>query len=91
MSIGRNIYNNGHGTEFIDWKCIYCCAVALFSCNRGKMWFCDRCHNEGGKVLRDCKGKNCPLKIHHPPASKECKKSTFLLGCSICRSEHLEE
>ena len=96
MSIGRNICNNGHGTEFIDWKCMYCCSVALFSCSGGKMWFCDRCHSDAknvtcGRNLRDCKGVNCPLKIHHPPASVDSKKSAFPLGCSICRSEHLKE
>ena len=91
MSIGSNICNNGHGAEFIDWKCMYCCSVALFSCHAGKLWFCDRCHNEGGKKIRDCNGINCPLKIHHPPASKDVNKSAFPLGCSLCRSEHLEE
>ena len=90
MSIGRNICTNGHGTELIDLKCMYCCAVALFYC-KGKHWFCDRYHNEGGKKLRDCKGVNFPLKIHHPPAGYDIKKSAFPLGCSICRSEHLKE
>ena len=27
----------------------------------------------------------------HPPADKDYKKSTFALGCSICRSENLEK
>ena len=89
MSIGSNICRNGHGAEFIDWKCMFCCSVALFNCG-GKMWFCDRCHDEGGRKLRDCKGINCPLKVHHPPADRDVKKSGFPLGCSLCRSEHLE-
>lgn len=89
MSIGSNICRNGHGAEFIDWKCMFCCSVALFNCG-GKMWFCDRCHDEGGRILRDCKGINCPLKVHHPPADRDVKKSGFPLGCSLCRSEHLE-
>jgi len=29
-SIGSNVCKNGHGAEFIDWKCMYCCSVALF-------------------------------------------------------------
>ena len=32
MSVGSNICNNGHGAEFIDWKCMYCCSVAVFFC-----------------------------------------------------------
>ena len=91
MSIGSNICKNGHGPEYIDWKCMFCCSVALFNCNGGGLWFCDRCHNEGGKVIRDCGGKNCPLKLPHPPASNDFKKSAFPLGCSLCRSDHLVE
>ena len=90
MSVGSNICRNGHGADFMDWKCMYCCSVALFNCG-GTRWFCDRCHNEGGRTLRDCKGTNCPLKIHHPPAGNDFKKSAFALGCSICRSEHLKQ
>ena len=41
--------------------------------------------------VQDCFGKNCPLKIPHPRAGHDIKKSAFPLGCSICRSEHLEE
>ena len=89
-SIGSNICKNGHGADFIDWKCMYCCSVALFSCG-GANWFCDRCHNEGGKTIRDCMGKNCPLHMPHPRAGGDAKKSAFPLGCSICRSEHLTE
>ena len=94
MSIGANICRNGHGAEFIDWKCMYCCRVALFSCCGGTKWFCDPCHRDPYKAMRNpknCNGKNCPLKIPHPPASNNFKKSAFPLGCSICRSEHLEE
>ena len=93
MSIGSNICNNGHGTDFIDWKCIFCCSVALFLCG-GVTWFCDRCHNEAiarKQKVRDCFGKNCPLKVPHPRANKDAKKSSFPLGCSLCRSEHLED
>ena len=90
MSFGSNICTKGHGAECIDWKCMYCCSVALFNCH-GKYFFCDRCHNECGRKIRDCKGKNCPLNTPHPPAGPDIKKSGFPLGCSICRSEHLEE
>ena len=90
MSIGSNICKKGHEAQYIDWKCMYCCSVALFNCG-GTRWYCNRCHNEGHPKLRDCNGKNCPLKIHHPPAGYDVKKSGFPLGCSLCRSEHLLE
>jgi len=91
MSMGSNICTKGHGSEFIDWKCMFCCSVALFFCGGVGWWFCDRCHSNGGKFIKDCKGKNCPLKVLHPPAGRDPKKSSFPLGCSLCRSEHLEE
>ena len=93
MSIGSNICKKGHGAEFIDWKCMYCCSIATFNCG-GVRWFCTPCHDDAGRAIRNpknCHGKNCPLKIPHPPASDDHRKSAFPLGCSICRSEHLEE
>ena len=91
--MGSAICNKGHDVEFIDWKCMYCCSVALFNCG-GAQWFCDRCHNEAiarKTRIRDCKGKNCPLGVLHPRPSRDAAKSAFPLGCSLCRSEHLEE
>ena len=32
-----------HGTEYIEYKCKYCCSVALWFC-WGKTHFCDHCH-----------------------------------------------
>jgi len=29
-----------HGNEFIDWKCMYCCSMAIFICVGGSMYFC---------------------------------------------------
>lgn len=75
---------------------MFCCSIALFNCG-GKVWFCDPCHNDAGRILsnprlyKDCKGKNCPLKVHHPPPGKNHMKSAFPLGCSLCRSEHLTQ
>ena len=90
MSIGSNICKKGHEAQYIDWKCIFCCSIALFFCG-GNRWFCDRCHSKTGQKVRDCGGKNCPLKIHHPPADADGRKSAFPLGCSLCRSDHLLE
>ena len=41
-----------HGNEFIDFKCKYCCSIALFFCCGGNEHFCTPCHNDamnGGK------------------------------------------
>ena len=80
-----------HAKSNIDWKCNFCCAVALFHCF-GTTYFCKRCHDEyPNNKIRDCGGTNCPLGLPHPPADKDYKKSTYALGCSICRSENLEK
>ena len=34
-----------HGSKEIDWKCMFCCSIALWHCF-GTTYFCDRCHNE---------------------------------------------
>ena len=49
MSIGSNICNKGHGPEAIDWKCMFCCSVALFNCS-GQHFYCDPCHQNPGKA-----------------------------------------
>jgi E3 ubiquitin-protein ligase MYCBP2 len=76
-----------HQEKFIDFKCRYCCSVALFFCF-GTHHFCDPCHKKAyelrkkaEKDLKQCKGKDkCPLKIDHPPNGKE-----YALGCGLCR------
>ena len=91
MSIGSNTCSvKEHGADFIDWKCMWCCSVALYCCG-GSLFFCDPCHNLGMRAkVQNCYGKNCPLKLPHPLAGPDPKKSAFPLGCSLCRSEHLE-
>ena len=83
-----------HGKNHIDWKCQYCCSVALFHCF-GTNYFCEPCHTEfcsrGGQVeLKCCGGKNCPLGVDHPPADIDYRKSVYPLGCGLCRTEKLE-
>lgn len=35
-----------HGNEFIDFKCMYCCSIALFVSEGGKQYDCQPCiHN----------------------------------------------
>ena len=86
-----------HGNEFIDFKCMYCCSVAMFICASGRYYFCQPCHNDimnGGKHKAQTKcigGADCPLGVYsHPEAGDDPKKAAFALGCSLCRSNHLE-
>jgi len=72
-----------HGFDNIDYKCRYCCSVALWFCG-GNTHYCDPCHNDAiARRLKhkDCNGVNCPLGVKHPPAGTE-----FALGCGLCRS-----
>lgn len=80
-----------HGTEYIEFKCKFCCGIAAFFCF-GTTHFCDPCHlrQERGDYLTrkplnqlpQCEGgAQCPLKISkHPKAGQE-----FALGCALCR------
>lgn len=80
---------NTHGTDFIEYKCRYCCSIAVFFCF-GTTHFCNACHSNPymqGVNLAKCPagplGKQldgeCPLKIQHPANGTE-----FCLGCGLC-------
>ena len=65
-----------HGNEYCDWKCMFCCSIALFYCVGGGLKFCTPCHNDamnGGKhkVQTQCTGgPKCPLGLKsHPMAN----------------------
>lgn len=38
-----------HGTDFLEYKCRYCCSVAVFFCF-GTTHFCNACHNDFQRV-----------------------------------------
>lgn len=88
-SVGAGIKNcQKHGDQYIDFKCKFCCSVALWFCH-GNTHYCDPCHRIAGRNNKhDCPGKNkkegCPLKVDHPPSGEE-----FALGCGLCRSSLL--
>lgn len=82
---------NKHGTDFIVWKCRYCCSPASFKCWNTHS-FCDSCHTRqsNGEYLSRmpssafpvCKNaQECPLKIRHDHCVEWC------LGCSMCKTE----
>ena len=61
-----------HGTSFIDWKCMYCCSIAVYVCS-GNRYFCEPCHSNAAiattRAPPKCMGgANCPLGVAHPPA-----------------------
>lgn len=35
-----------HGNEFCDFKCNYCCSIALYVCDNGKRLTCQPCFND---------------------------------------------
>ena len=87
-----------HGTDYLEYKCRYCCSVAVFFCF-GNTHFCNACHDDFQRVanvpkhslpqcpvgpkLRQLEGDECPLHVTHPPIGEE-----FALGCGICRNAH---
>ncbi|XP_074650729.1 E3 ubiquitin-protein ligase MYCBP2-like [Tubulanus polymorphus] len=87
-----------HGTDFLEYKCRYCCSVAVFFCF-GTTHFCNPCHDAFQRVTnipkselphcpagpkgKQLEGDECPLHVQHPPTGEE-----FALGCGVCRNAH---
>ncbi|KAL3880993.1 hypothetical protein ACJMK2_033194 [Sinanodonta woodiana] len=85
-----------HGTDYLEYKCRYCCSLATFYCF-GTTHFCDACHTNNtllthlpkdqlpkcpaGPVGKQMEGTACPLGIPHPPTGDE-----FALGCGLCNN-----
>ena len=76
-----------HGTDFIDFKCRFCCSIAVWFCV-GTTHYCDPCYR-ARRGPKPCKGEGlCDLKLDkmHPVNGTE-----FALGCSMCRSQVVAE
>lgn len=87
-----------HGADFLEYKCRYCCSVAVFFCF-GTTHFCAACHDDfqrvtslarselprcpAGPRLTQLTGDECPLHVQHPETGEE-----FALGCGVCRNAH---
>uniref|UniRef100_A0A914Z5E4 RCR-type E3 ubiquitin transferase n=1 Tax=Panagrolaimus superbus TaxID=310955 RepID=A0A914Z5E4_9BILA len=85
-----------HGVEYLEYKCRFCCSVAVYFCF-ASTHFCAGCHADFQRLmpmpkasLPQCpvgprcsqlEGEECPLKVKHPPTGEE-----FSLGCGICRN-----
>ena len=71
-----------HGSEYIQFKCRYCCKPAVWFC-WGTTHFCDNCHSVLPRPLPQCTGaEDCPLGISHPPNGQE-----YAVGCMQCLAE----
>ena len=80
-----------HGNEFTDFKCQYCCSIALYATENGNKFHCQPCFNDMMEkrlhVKTQCTGgPDCALGISSHPACP----TKFPLGCSLCRSEKME-
>jgi len=70
-----------HGTDYLEYKCRFCCSVAVFFCF-GTTHFCNACHDNFQRVINIPKielpqcpvgpkavrleGEECPLHVKHP-------------------------
>ncbi|XP_061382096.1 E3 ubiquitin-protein ligase MYCBP2 isoform X5 [Danaus plexippus] len=89
-----------HGADFLEYKCRYCCSVAVFFCF-GTSHFCNACHDDFQRVtniprhlLPQCPAG--PKGEQLPGSSEECPLHVqhpptgeeFALGCGVCRHAH---
>jgi hypothetical protein len=76
-----------HGTEFVEFKCRFCCAprVATFFCG-GTTHFCSECHKKGwGATAQPCNPRTCIFGGCHPAGAVN-GKDEYSLGCGLCRN-----
>jgi E3 ubiquitin-protein ligase MYCBP2 len=78
---GANSTCAKHGTDYIEYKCKFCCNVAAWYC-WGSTHFCEDCHKKAAEVAKIPKDKlpKCTCKGNHPPNGEE-----HCLGCTFCR------
>lgn len=85
-----------HGTEFLGWKCRYCCEREAHYFCFGTTHFCYICHDlwqtgveqrrklQAGKA---CLGKDrCIFGGRHPPGCRN-GRDEYALGCTICAQD----
>ncbi|XP_038216347.1 E3 ubiquitin-protein ligase highwire [Zerene cesonia] len=89
-----------HGSDFLEYKCRYCCSVAVFFCF-GTSHFCNACHDDFQRVtniprhlLPQCpagpKGEQLPGTTEECPLHVQhpATGEEFALGCGVCRNAH---
>jgi E3 ubiquitin-protein ligase MYCBP2 len=85
-----------HGTEFLGWKCRYCCEREAHYFCFGTTHFCYVCHDlwqtgvEQRRKLqagKPCLGKDrCIFGDRHPPGCRN-GRDEYALGCTICAQD----
>jgi len=85
-----------HGTEFLGWKCRYCCEREAHYFCFGTTHFCHVCHDlwqtgvEQRRKLqagKPCLGKDrCIFGGRHPPGCRN-GRDEYALGCTICAQD----
>mmetsp|Transcript_33320 Transcript_33320/g.91903 ORF Transcript_33320/g.91903 Transcript_33320/m.91903 type:complete len:555 (+) Transcript_33320:140-1804(+) len=85
-----------HGTEFLGWKCRYCCEREAHYFCFGTTHFCYVCHDlwqtgvEQRRKLqagKPCLNKDkCIFGGRHPPGSRN-GRDEYALGCTICAQD----
>ncbi len=87
---GGGIQNcSKHGTEYLEYKCRFCCKLAVYFC-WGTTHMCLSCHADHAKITRMAKEElpkcagvgKCPAGGKHPAAGEE-----HCLGCGVCASQ----
>ncbi|XP_059059876.1 E3 ubiquitin-protein ligase MYCBP2 [Achroia grisella] len=86
-----------HGADFLEYKCRYCCSVAVFFCF-GTSHFCNSCHDDFQRItnlpkhqLPKCpagpKGEQLPGTPEACPLHVEhpATGEEYALGCGVCR------
>ena len=70
-----------HGTDYLEYKCRYCCSVAVFFCF-GTTHFCNPCHDDFQRVANIPKSElpQCPVapKVTNISEENMCKSPLFL-------------
>lgn len=66
-----------HGTDFLEYKCRYCCSVAVFFCF-GTTHFCNACHDDFQRVTNIAK-----TELPACPAGKITKLICISLICIL--------
>lgn len=81
-----------HGTDFLEYKCRYCCSVAVFFCF-GTTHFCNACHDDFQRVTNIPKAElpHCPAGIALKKKSSIFASRGFisLLLSIICNANHI--
>jgi len=74
-----------HGSDFIEYKCRFCCAVAVFFCF-GTTHFCNPCHDAHSRCTRASKEDlpHCPVRRGARPPTSDVAPP-YVIHCLIAR------